>query len=271
MKVFISSLIKGYEAYREAASAAARALCLEVIRAENFGARPETPRQACLAEVRDSDVLVLVLGAAYGHVQDSGLSATHEEWREAVREHKQVLVFVENTEDRELKQEAFLSEVESWFAGRLRDSFDSPEELQEKITQALFHLITSQGNVDVSEIRGRAKAALSIQRNIHSVRNALSVAVAAGPRRKIIRPSRIEDQQLGSDLQQRAMFEQKVLDQRAETRHKVVRDRLIIEQDRAMICLDEFGTLLIRQSVVREVDIHPAALPAIIEEDVQKL
>ena len=62
MKLFISSLIGGYEAERAAVGHAASALRWELLRAEDFGARPETPQQACLQAVREADAVVLVLG-----------------------------------------------------------------------------------------------------------------------------------------------------------------------------------------------------------------
>ena len=54
MKVFVSSVIGGFETFREAASDAVRSLGYEVIRAEDFGASPTSPQEACLASVRES-------------------------------------------------------------------------------------------------------------------------------------------------------------------------------------------------------------------------
>ena len=83
MKAFVSSLITGMEAFRDAAREAVETARFVPVMAEDFGALPTTPQVACLAELRDSDVMVLMLGERYGAVQPSGLSATHEEWREA--------------------------------------------------------------------------------------------------------------------------------------------------------------------------------------------
>jgi hypothetical protein len=65
---------------------------------------------------------VLLIGSRYGAIQPSGYSATEEEYREA-REHKQVLVFVESGVAREGRQEAFLTEVQSWAGGNLTQGF----------------------------------------------------------------------------------------------------------------------------------------------------
>ena len=71
MKVFISSVITGSERFRDAVEAAVESLGHEVVRAEDFGASPDTPQQACLAGVRQADVVVLLVGARYGAVQAS--------------------------------------------------------------------------------------------------------------------------------------------------------------------------------------------------------
>jgi uncharacterized protein DUF4062 len=93
VKVFISSVIAGMEDHRAAAREAAESLGYTVIAAEDFRASPSSPQQVCLGGVRDADVVVLLLGARYGTLQASGLSPTHEEYREA-RGTKPVLVFV---------------------------------------------------------------------------------------------------------------------------------------------------------------------------------
>ncbi len=72
VKVFISSLISGYEPYRAAVAEAVETLGYQVVRAEDFPASPGTPQQACLAAVRDSDLVVLLIGERYGYPQPSG-------------------------------------------------------------------------------------------------------------------------------------------------------------------------------------------------------
>jgi hypothetical protein len=74
MKVFLSSLIIGMEAFRAAAREALTTLRHEPIMAEEFGAQPNSPQVACLTGLRQSDVVVLILGEHYGAVQPSGLS-----------------------------------------------------------------------------------------------------------------------------------------------------------------------------------------------------
>src|SRR3954451_20762250 len=112
MKVFISSLIAGYAPIRGACRGAVAALRHEPVMAEDFGSRPDTPQVACLQGLRSADLVVLVLGVDYGKPQPgSGLSATHEEYREA-RGRKPVLAFVQEGIAPDAAQEAFIREVQ---------------------------------------------------------------------------------------------------------------------------------------------------------------
>jgi hypothetical protein len=94
MKIFVSSLIGGMEPIRAAARSAVTTLGHDPVMAEDFGALPHTPQIACLDGVRQAGAVVLILGSRYGAIQSSGLSATHEEYREA-RDRCPVLAFVE--------------------------------------------------------------------------------------------------------------------------------------------------------------------------------
>jgi hypothetical protein len=112
MKVFISSLIAEFEDIRAAAASAIRSLGHEPVTAENFDAGLVSPRVACLQGVREADLIVLILGEAYGAVQaTSGLSATHEEWREA-KDRRPVIAFVQEGIAREPLQDEFVREVQ---------------------------------------------------------------------------------------------------------------------------------------------------------------
>ncbi len=159
MKVLGSSVIQGFEDYRAAALRACRALRHEVKRAEDFAASFASPQQACLAGVRWAEAVLLLVGGRYGDRQPSGLSATHEEYREA-RERAPVLAFVQEGVEREPAQREFLREVRAWTAGHITASFNDADELQDAITGALRDLELSRavGPVDEQEILVRAHA-----------------------------------------------------------------------------------------------------------------
>lgn len=137
MKVFISSVIAGLEESRTVTSEGIRALGHEVLQAEAFSARPDSPQVSCLRAVRESDVVVLIVGSRYGAPQQSGLSATHEEYQEGIRESKPVLVFVQEGVDRESDEQQFLAEVQGWERGHFTTNFQSPPQLRDNVTRAL--------------------------------------------------------------------------------------------------------------------------------------
>ncbi len=128
MKVFISSVVRGMEAYRNAARGAVAALGHQPMLAEQLPATSDTPERACLSEVRSAGAFILLLGTRYGDPQESGLSATHEEYLEA-RDRMPVFVFPQRSIKMENPQEQFLSEAQGWSTGHFvsvqlkRDTF----------------------------------------------------------------------------------------------------------------------------------------------------
>lgn len=140
MKVFVSSLIRGYEEYRAAARDAITVLGEVPVMAEHdFGARPVSPREACLEGVRQSDVYVGLFGSRFGHVSEAGKSATQEEFEEARRRGLVILVFEQDVEKEE-QQRDLLSAIKGYEEGYFVDEFGSPKELKDKVIRALANL-----------------------------------------------------------------------------------------------------------------------------------
>lgn len=274
-KVFISSVITDYREYREAVAAAIRAVNCESIRAEDFSARPETPQQACFDALRKSDIAVFALGATYGERQRSGLSATHEEWKEAIREQKPILIFVEKVDTKEPEQTRFIREVEQWEDGRLRKSFTSPTDLQEKVTQALTNWLLAEASnlVDISEMLTHAKQALPQYQPGFSGESSLTVVVSSGSHLQILRPAELRDNQLSQNLQQAAMFgDNRPLSSQAATRPGTdPTGRLVIEQDSSSITLDKHGTIIVKQPVTSNQRGWLSEIPSLIEEDIHEI
>ncbi|WP_375462174.1 DUF4062 domain-containing protein [uncultured Enterovirga sp.] len=185
MKVFVSSRFTGMEAFRVAACTAIRDLFHEPITVEDFPARAQSPRVACLDGVRQSGLVVLILGASYGDPQQpSGLSATHEEFREA-RESRDVLAFVQEGVDPEPAQAAFIKEVSDWSAGALRRTFRTPEELRGKVTGAIsqWQLARAAGPVNETALVSKAKALIPAEQRNTTLphRPRVVLTIASGP------------------------------------------------------------------------------------------
>lgn len=270
MKVFVSSLIGGYGQYRDTVVDAAAMLGHTVLRAEDLGATPVSPQQACLGLVRDSDVVVLLIGERYGAVQPSGLSATHEEYREA-RERKPVLVFVEEPASRDEKQAAFLVEVQEWATGHFRSVFSDPASLKAAVVQRLHEheLAVSHGSFDQAECLGRARSLLPSDSRGFGAGPKLIVAIAAGPHQQVIRPVEVSDAALAADLQREALFgPNAVLDRTEGTTESVRGTQLMLRQDHGEITLDQAGSLRISTVLRSSGGRRGMEIPAIIQEDV---
>lgn len=271
MNVFLSSLIRGYAPYREAAASGAMTLGHEVSRAEDFGASPDSAQSACLAGVRRADVVVLLLGSWYGQPQASGLSATHEEYREA-RDARPVIVFIEAGITPDPAQSAFIKEVQGWERGHFTTEFSSPADLRDKVIRALheYALAIESGGVDEAEMIGRAEGMQPASRNFSGTE--LSVAVACGPRRAVLRPAELENASLHQFLMAEALTgTDALLSTSHGTEAKLRGDSVVLAQNNgtSLVSLDEMGGLL----VVRPA-IEPGAwrngIPSIIEEDVRE-
>jgi hypothetical protein len=143
-RVFLSSVMQGFEAERSAATDAIETLRHEVVRAEDFGAKPHSSQLACLEGVRSSDIYVGVFGERYGYPVQSGLSPTEEEFREAVKRGMPVLCFIWKGE-KEPRQEEFLKGIKDFEDGYFVEFYSNPDALGKGIIRALNDLSASEG------------------------------------------------------------------------------------------------------------------------------
>ena len=117
MRVFLSSTYFDLSEIRKEIESTVRRAGWDTKQMEFFGARPESPLDVSLAELRDSDLMVLVIAGRYGTIPPgSDLSITHHEFREAIRLSRPVLAFVADSGDEPTGKEAdrlreFISEV----------------------------------------------------------------------------------------------------------------------------------------------------------------
>ena len=274
MKIFISSLINGFEPFRAAARAAVKTLKHEVIMAEDFAAQPHSAQIACLKGVREADLVVLVLGARYGTPQSpSGLSPTHEEYLEA-RGKKPILAFVQNDITREAKQAAFISDVQAWDSGLFRSGFDDAGDLQSEIIRAIheYQLAHAAAPLDVGLLEQKSKQLLAQQsRRENSGTPFLKFAMVSGPIQQILRPAKLESAALKETLHQHALFgEDRLFNSSVGVTDGIDDTALFLEQKGgSRIQLDEQGALLFRQPVDQSKSRERSGfMLAIIEETV---
>lgn len=267
MKVFLSSVITGFEPIRSAAVDAIRLLRHEVIRAEDFPASASSPQRSCLDGVHQSDLVVLVLGERYGEIQASGKSATHEEFQEAAGT-RPVLAFVQSGVDREPDMQRFVTEVQDWLGGALTASFSTPAELRDEVTRALSEHAVGEaaGRVNDEEMVARAVDLIPSSRNASGTR--LVVSVSGGPAQPILRPTQIESDELCRTLKQGAMFgAAAVLDSDLGARCEVRGDVLHVFNDNETVIVDPLGSVVVSRPAKTRSNTF-AGIDPLIEEDV---
>lgn len=150
MRVFISSVIRNFEIYRAAARKAVGLLQHEAIMCEDFGARSESSEVACMSEVDQADVVVVILGADFGFQTPTGESVTQQEFRRARAGGKRVLAFLQDVPV-EGHQEAFRREVSDYVDGLFRATFSSEYQLSDAIVHALNQLNVMRTAVSETE------------------------------------------------------------------------------------------------------------------------
>ncbi len=163
MKVFLSSTFLDLIPERDAVREALHKKQASTLAMEYFVAAPSTPRETALENLRDSDVMVLVIGFKAGSLlpDGSGSTYTSAEYDELLKLGKAALVFVRQkkgfwrrrpswrNEERDPKKRAALNEFKERVGEKWTwDYFSTPDQLALAVIQAL----------DQWEARGRPGA-----------------------------------------------------------------------------------------------------------------
>ena len=160
-RVFVSSVIEGFEAYRDAARRAVALVGFTPVMAEDFPAQPRAPRAACLDGVRSSDIYLGILGSSYGSTTESGVSATEEEFDEACARSLSTLIF-RTTAGMDSDQAAFLERVAGqWGEGVFYGRFGTPDELKDEVIRALSAMTGQSSVLSEGEASARLEALLN--------------------------------------------------------------------------------------------------------------
>jgi hypothetical protein len=136
--VFISSLARGeMAATRVSARAAVESLQMRPLMFEIAPARRDDPRRALLDELGSCDVVVLLLGGEYGERTERGVSATEDEFNEAVSRGIPVIALVQEI-TRSAEQDEFVRRVRgSWSEGRFAPEFKDASDVGFAVVRAL--------------------------------------------------------------------------------------------------------------------------------------
>jgi hypothetical protein len=141
MRAFISSVRRGLGAERDYLPELIRAIGHEPSRFEDFGARNATSRGACLDGVSQADVYLLLLGPHYGdQMEDSGVSATEEEFNVAQQRGIPILVFKKTGVDYDPAEQDFIQRLGNYQQGRFWAEFTDEKSLGVAVAAALRNL-----------------------------------------------------------------------------------------------------------------------------------
>ena len=131
--VFISSVIAGMTAEREAVVAAVEAVGATAVLFEAFGGMDDDAEDAYIGRVAASDIYVGVLGPRYGTPMKTGYAASHAEYNEAERRGRRISVWV-TTDELDGRQRDFLEEVRVFHT---TGAYASPEDLRQRVERRL--------------------------------------------------------------------------------------------------------------------------------------
>jgi hypothetical protein len=138
-KVFVSSVMRDFAPERGAVRNAIESVGLRAVMAETAPASPDASRQALLPLVEEADAVVLILGARYGFIAESGRSPTEDEFNHARSLGKPVFVFVQKGVKRDPEQDAFVARVGGgWEQGAFTGFFADSGELALGVVKALM-------------------------------------------------------------------------------------------------------------------------------------
>ncbi len=140
--VFVSSVIVGMDAEREAVADVVERLGARAMLFERLGGRDDDAETAYLEGVRASDIYVGILGPRYGRPDRTGFAATHVEYNEAVRTGLRLSVWT-TAAPLDGPQNDFVDAVRVF---NTTGSYHSPDELAAGVERRLRELAAEDGS-----------------------------------------------------------------------------------------------------------------------------
>jgi hypothetical protein len=199
--VFISSVIEGFEDLRYAAAAAVSASGLHPVGSEDLSADPASSRRALLDQVAGAEYYLLLLGSRYGNSgAPDETSPTEDEYDEAVRLGKPILVLVQDIE-LEPRQRQFLERIRGgWGEGVFYGTFADASDIGAKVAEALARQRAAV--IEDAPVAGERALALAAAAARHGWSEAATVKAVFVPLRQttLLDPVALEDASLADDL-----------------------------------------------------------------------
>lgn len=153
MKTFLSSTYQDLVAHRKAVAEALERLGQQTGRMEVFGARPEEPVTACIAEIDECDLFVGIYAHRYGFVpKGSTSSITEMELDHATKSNKPIFCFVVHDDhpwppkmiEDGVGKERLKALKQRIGSGVVRDVFTTPEDLAVKVATSVGRYLSQK-------------------------------------------------------------------------------------------------------------------------------
>ncbi|QXD15802.1 DUF4062 domain-containing protein [Rhodocaloribacter litoris] len=195
-KVFVSSVMEGFEPFRKAARTGIEAAGSEPMMAEDWPSLGNSPRTACLDLVASSDALILIIGERGGWTAPSGLLVVEEEWQEAQQRKLPVRVFVQEGVTRDAEAERLVAKVSDYVAGYFRRTFTDPDSLAAEVQQAVKSIEPLPAHAmtpDADALRSFARAVADSQAGWAADEKTLRFVLAPERAGEVIDPRRLDD------------------------------------------------------------------------------
>ena len=112
LNIFISST-SDLKRWRTASAKALSDLNIDDLRFESWPSSPNDPINECLLNIEESDGLILIIGKNYGTITKGGISATHLEFRHAIKHGRPIFAYFLKKHHFEPKQVEFIKEIEN--------------------------------------------------------------------------------------------------------------------------------------------------------------
>lgn len=143
-RVFISSTMTDLADVRQSVANTVTDLGAQPVMFELLGARTDDSRQAYTSEVRRSHIHLGILSRRYGDKLESGYSATHEEYEEARKHRKEILLFLDDDvsdAERDGHLNTWLRELYKFHVLR---KYSGVEDLTQWVTASLADIASDQ-------------------------------------------------------------------------------------------------------------------------------
>ncbi len=144
-KIFLSSTILNLQEERDFVIRLIRETLNYNIYASEASGADQAVRASVMEELRQSHIYICLVGERYGseiEVEGKKISATHDEFMQAKKFNKFILVYVKKVHNRDQRVVAFLNEIGSYTAGVKYQEFTTIKELGQHITSDIARIVS---------------------------------------------------------------------------------------------------------------------------------